>query len=117
MKNRIIIICFSLLLGNAAFAQTGQKNDLEEIKIKTSAVCEMCKKTIEDGLYTQKGIVSAVLDVPTKIVTVKYRSAKTNPEAIRTYISSLGYNADDVPANETAHDKLPGCCQKGSNGH
>ena len=32
-------------------------------------------------------------------------------ENIRTIISNLGYNADDVMANENAHNALPNCCQ------
>ncbi len=30
---------------------------------------------------------------------------------IKTVISNAGYRADDVPANEIAFKKLPGCCQ------
>lgn len=90
---------------------TAQTTVIKEVKITTSAQCDMCKKRIEDGLFTQKGVVSANLDVNTKVVTIKYRSNKTNEDDLRNYISSLGYQADSVPANKEAYDLLPGCCQ------
>lgn len=111
----IIILIVSGIIGLSNI--TGQKNTIEEVKIKTSSQCDMCKKRIEEGLYTQKGVVEAVLDVPSKILTVKFRPNKITVDQIRQYVSSLGYDADEVAANVTAHDQLPGCCQKGSTEH
>jgi len=108
MKHLIIILAAFLLINAKTSAQT---TTLAEVKITTSAQCDMCKKRIEDGLYSQKGIVEANLNVDTKIVTVKYRSNKTTYAIIRNYISGLGYSADDALANKEAYDKLPGCCQ------
>ncbi len=103
----------TLFISAGTFAQ---KNTVSEVSIKTSAQCDMCKTRIENGLYTQKGVVQATLDVETKILTIKFRSAKTNEDKLRLYISSLGYDADEIVANKIAHDNLPGCCQKGG-GH
>ncbi len=108
MKNIIILIATVGLLITGLNAQT---TVIKEVKIKTSAQCDMCKKRIEDGLFSQKGVVSAELDVKTQIVTIKYRSNKTTEDDLRNFISSLGYQADDVKANKEAYDQLPGCCQ------
>ena len=110
--NIIIVVIFFISAGIKA-----QSNVIVEVKIKTSAVCEMCKKRIEDGLYSQKGIVQADLNIESKIVTIKYRSNKTTEDKIRTYISSLGYNADTITADKNAYDKLPVCCQSESGMH
>ena len=88
-----------------------------EIKIKTSAVCGMCKDRIEQGLAFEKGIKDVSLDVETKIATVKYNPGKTTPDEIRKAISKLGYDADDVPADEKAYEKLPKCCKKDAPKH
>jgi len=108
MKNIIILIATIGFLVTGASAQT---TVIKEVKITTSAQCDMCKKRIEEGLFTQKGVVSANLDVNTKIVTIKYRGNKTNEDDLRNYISSLGYQADSVQANKEAYNELPGCCQ------
>jgi copper chaperone CopZ len=88
-----------------------------EIKIKTSAVCGMCKDRIEQGLAFEKGIKDVSLDVDTKIATVKYNPGKTNPDEIRNLISKLGYDADSIPADQKAYDKLPACCKKDAPEH
>ncbi len=109
-KLNIIAITFLLLFG-MTLAGNAQTNKVETIKIKTSAVCGSCKTRIENGLSNEKGIKEISLDLDTKIVTVKYLTAKTNPDEIRLAISKLGYDADDVKADKAAYDKLPACCK------
>jgi periplasmic mercuric ion binding protein len=109
MKHIVILLLTLGFLASSSFAQT---TVIKEVKIKTSAQCDMCKKRIEDGLYKQKGVVSADLNVDAKTVTIKYRGNKVTEDELRTYISSLGYDADHVPAQKEAYDKLPACCQK-----
>ena len=84
----------------------------ESIKIKTSAVCEDCKKIIETALNYTKGVKSANLDVDSKEVTVVYKSEKTNPDKIRLAISKAGYDADSIPASPKAYERLDPCCKK-----
>ena len=86
----------------------------ETIEIKTSAVCNMCKHTIETALFNIKGVKSATLDVPSKVVTVVYKTAQVTPEQLRTAITLVGYDADDMPADPKAYDNLSGCCKKGA---
>lgn len=94
-----------------------QETEMAEIKIKTSAVCNECKSTIESALAFTKGVKKSSLDVATSIVTVSYNPLKTTPEKIRTAISNAGYDADDVPANPKAYKKLSSCCKKEANAH
>jgi periplasmic mercuric ion binding protein len=110
MTNRV-----SLMLGILVFTMLNGCSMAEknvEIKIKTSAVCGMCKDRIEQGLAYEKGIKDVSLDVETKIATVKYNPAKITPDGIRKLISKLGYDADTVMADKTAYEKLPKCCKK-----
>lgn len=89
----------------------------EEVKIKTSAVCEMCKKTIERDLSYEKGVLSSDLDVSSQILTVKYNPKKTKVAKIKKAITKIGYDADELPANPKAYRKLPECCKKNNNIH
>jgi len=104
MKNLALVILMTLFTG-VMFAQN------KEIKIKTSAQCEMCKKRIEDKLNYTKGVKFAELDVASKELTIKYNTSKISDSEIRSTLSALGYNADGLKRDEAAHDKLPGCCQ------
>ena len=47
-----------------------------------------------------------------------FDTKKTNPDQLRTEVSKLGYNADNVKADPAARAKLPACCraEKGAGG-
>ena len=104
----ILIAIIATLSINVAQAQ----KKIETIEIQTSAVCDMCKETIEKQLAFTKGVTAAELDVPTGIVTVSFKANKTTADAIRKSINEVGYDADDSPADEKAYDNLHHCCKK-----
>jgi periplasmic mercuric ion binding protein len=117
-----IYFAIALLFGvlSVASAQENQAtagNRVETVAIQTSAQCGMCQAKIEKALFKAPGVVTGTLDLETMIVTVKYDSKTTGPEAIRTLIASVGYDADDVAADPEAYAKLPRCCQKGGHDH
>ena len=101
-----VMICSTKLIA--------QKTNTEELKVKTSAVCGMCKETLEKNLAFEKGIRKSNLDVDSKVITVTYNPEKITPEKIRLVISKIGYDADDIPADKKAHSKLDDCCKKGA---
>lgn len=108
MKKMVIMLIAVVLVSfNAAFA-----DDNKVVKIKTSAICSMCKARIERTLGLSKGVKESNLDLNDKVVTVTYNSKKTSPEAIKQIIVNTGYDADTEVANQKAHDKLPSCCRK-----
>jgi len=108
MKN----ILFSLVALLFVTSNVAKADDDKVVKIKTTAVCEMCKARIERTLGLSKGVKESNLDLKDKVVTVKYNPKKTTPEEIRATIVNTGYDADDALANQKAHDKLPNCCKK-----
>ncbi|MCX6282107.1 MAG: heavy metal-associated domain-containing protein [Bacteroidetes bacterium] len=114
MKTKIKILSSMMLLIFILASGTtfSQDKKTETIKIKTSAVCDMCKDRIEQGMAFEKGVKNVVLDVKTKIVTITYVPSKTTPDDLRKAISKLGYDADNVAADKAAYSKLPACCKK-----
>lgn len=106
----ILIILFATLSMNVAFAQ----KTIETAKIQTSAVCDMCKETIEKQLAFTKGVTAADLDVKTSIVTVSYKANKTTLDDIRRAINEVGYDADSTKATQKGYDNLHECCKKDS---
>lgn len=91
------------------------KPKTETIKIKTSAICEQCKETIEKKLAFTKGVTESNVDLDSKdkITTVVFNPKKTTADKIRKSIAEVGYDADDVLAVPAGYEKLPGCCKKG----
>lgn len=107
----VIMMTILIGAGNQSMAQDTKKSS-DEVKIKTSAVCGMCKDRIENDLSSEKGVKSVSVGTDTKIATVSYNPEKTDPAKIRIAISKIGYDADDVKADPEAYAKLPGCCKK-----
>ena len=107
----IFFLTAILLSFGTSFAQN---KGVETVQIKTSAVCEMCKETIEKEMSFTKGVTEASLDVKSAMLTVSFRSNKTSLEAIRKAINAIGYDADESPATAEAYEKLHGCCKKDS---
>src|SRR5688572_8968684 len=108
-RSALVLVAMLLLCGTSAYAQKKA-----EIKIKTSAECEMCKATIEKVMAYTKGVKKATLDLKTRELTVVYNPKKTSPDEIRKAISEAGYDADSIPANNKAYKKLEACCKGGN---
>ena len=108
MKNILLLIM--LVYTSSTFAQTKKT---AEIKIKTSAECDQCKKRIESNLIYEKGVKFCKLDMASKVLTVSYNTEKTNPEKIKKAVTMLGYVADEIKSDSLAYAKLPACCKVG----
>lgn len=117
MKYIITLVIISFFAVNTQRVSAQKASKTATITIKTSAQCEMCKERIEKVLAYEKGVISSNLEVETKVLTVKYKVAKTTPEKIKIAITKIGYDADDLKAAHKAHDNLPQCCQKGGHEH
>ncbi|WP_338876501.1 heavy metal-associated domain-containing protein [Spirosoma sp. SC4-14] len=113
-RNLFLTALTSLVILGSAFAGSTVRDDKDkEVKIKTSAICSMCKARIERNLSFEKGVKEANLDVKTKVVTIRYNPAKTDVAKLKANISKTGYDAEDVLADEVGYNKLPSCCKKG----
>jgi periplasmic mercuric ion binding protein len=109
MKSLLII--GMVFLSSVSFSQKAAK--YTTVIIQTSAECEQCEERLESGLNFTKGIKFAELDMVTMKLTVKYKTKAIDLATIKTKISSLGYTADDVPADPKAFEELPACCKPG----
>ena len=115
-----IQIKFLLAVGLFLFGLSGHPQeqssgkDLAEMKVKTSAVCGMCKETLESKLIYEKGVKSVDLNLDDMVLTVQYKPAKTDTETLKKAINDLGYDADDTKANPKKYDRLHECCKKDS---
>jgi mercuric ion binding protein len=111
---KIIVLNLLLALSFGAFAQ---KANGDTVSFASSVKCGMCKKTIESKLGKEKGVQSVNVDLKEHTVNVVYNPKKTNKQELKSKSSKIGYDADEVVADQKAHDELPACCQKTSKSH
>lgn len=95
----LMVACSSTL-----FAQT--KTDT----VKVWGNCEECKGKIEKAAK-KAGAASAEWNDETYLLIINYNGDKTSSLAIQKSIASVGYDTQDVKAEDAAYKKLPKCCQ------
>lgn len=90
-----------------------QQNAVQKVIIKTPTVqCEMCKDRIEKYLSREPGVSAVKVDYKKKVTYVTFLTDRNNIEQLKAAIANVGYDADDVTAEESAYNKLPKCCKK-----
>jgi copper chaperone CopZ len=99
----LIFICLTILMVNAQTVKTE--------KILALGSCDMCKTRIEKTIKAIDGVSSAVWDLNTKMVEVKYNSEKTNVSAISAEIAKVGHDTKLYKATDAVYASLPACCK------
>lgn len=113
MRKTLYLLLLSFSITNA---QEPKKN--QKAVIKTAIYCDHCKecetcgKNFQANMLKIKGLKMYELDEKKMTITVYFNPQKTNLQNIKTNISKLGYDADEIKADATAYEKLDGCCKK-----
>lgn len=78
-----------------------------------------CAKLITNALMSyaagpnlEGSITNSIeVDLENRVVTVRYDSMKTEIKNLEHHIASLGFQANEIPANPDAAAKLPAECR------
>lgn len=114
MRNSILLVLFTFF----SFTLSAQNSKNEKAVIQTTIdcdhckVCETCGQNFQENLYKIKGLKMYELDEKAMTLTVFYNGKKTTLNEIKTAITKLGYDADEMKADPNAYEKLDGCCKK-----
>jgi copper chaperone CopZ len=104
MKSLSIALFFVFAISSSSFAQTKQDT------IKVWGSCGMCKGKIEKAAKSA-GAKSATWDVESHVLVLSYKTEKTDLKKIQESIAKVGYDTQDVTADNAAYDALHGCCK------
>lgn len=108
MRKSLVLLATALFVSVTAMAQPTKR-----IVIQTPSVqCEKCKTRIENYLKRESGVQLVNVDYKRKTTTVTYITDRNDPEQLKAAIANLGYDADEITAEETAYKRLPACCKK-----
>lgn len=105
MKTRILL---AVVIFTTAFSLHGFAQRSEEIKVWGN--CGMCKKTIEAAAL-KGGASKASWNEETKMLSVSFKTKKTDLQQIQESVAASGYDTQDVTAPDEVYSKLHGCCQ------
>ena len=108
MKNLILIFTlFGVLTTSAQTNKTIQKDST--VTFNVSGVCSMCKMRIEEAAKG-RGVVSGIWDEDSKVFSLTYNTALTNPEKVQERIAYVGHDTELKIAKEKVYKELPECC-------
>ncbi|MFH0761225.1 MAG: heavy-metal-associated domain-containing protein [Bacteroidota bacterium] len=99
----IIMMCqFAFAGASTVMAQDkkAKKDNVQTMKCWVSMSCENCKAKVEKNIPYEKGVKGLDVDLPTKIVTIKYRPDKTSPAKLEKAIQKLGYKTEIIKEEE-----------------
>ncbi len=103
------IFCFTTV----SFAQYQQtQKAVGKAVIKTPTIlCEKCQEKVEFFISHTEGVTSCAVNIRKKTTTVTWLNDRTTLENIKTAIANMGYDADDIEAEEYAFKRLPKECK------
>ena len=112
-----MLLTIIMLSGVSSFAQYNSDSKFDTITIKTSAVCKQCKERLEHDMAFEKGVRSVTLDLETKELTLVVKKGRNTKQNLKKVVTKIGYDADDLMADQHAYDNLPACCKKDAPPH
>ncbi|KAB1157592.1 heavy-metal-associated domain-containing protein [Flavobacterium luteum] len=107
-----ILFVFAITQKTSAQISTDKaERGIKTEKIQVSGSCDMDKHRIEKASRSVSGVKSAVWDLDSKILTVKYDSYKKNTmDLVQQKVAEKGNDTEKYKASDEAYDKLPECC-------
>ncbi len=95
---------------SAGFAQQQKVTGKAVIKTPT-VLCDKCKDRVDFFISHEAGVTSVKADIKRKTTTVTWINDRTTLENIKVAIANLGFDADDIEAEEIAFKRLPKDCR------
>jgi copper chaperone CopZ len=110
----ISFIALTITLNASAQSHDHSKMNSGQTATKTESFkvwgqCDMCKSRIEKTVKSV-GASTAAWDEKSQMLTVTFDSTKTNKDALRKKIASVGHDTEKFKAPDDVYSKLPGCC-------
>ena len=87
---KILILMLALTMGiGGSFAQEKKQKKSETVTFVTNLDCENCAKKILNVIPFKKGVKDMEVDVPTKVVEIKFDPRKTSVEVLVEELKKL----------------------------
>ena len=80
------------------------------ITFAVEANCGDCKNRIESAL-DKKGVLKAVFNLESKILTVTYDPRKLQEIQLHNMVAMVGHDTEKVKASNVVYESLPDCCK------
>ncbi|MBS4014684.1 MAG: cation transporter [Bacteroidetes bacterium] len=103
-------VLFMFAVQAEANAFTHNHNETEA-EFKVLGKCGMCTTRIEKAAKGVKGVTYASYDLEKQMLKVKFKSDKTNQEAIEKAITNVGHDTENFKTDDKTYNNLHHCCK------
>jgi outer membrane receptor for ferrienterochelin and colicins len=105
-----ILLFLFILSAYPGFSQdNGNKKTDTTVQFVVYGNCSMCKERIEDAAKG-KGVTSAVWNMQSKILTLRFHPALTTRDKVEQRIADVGHDTERKKAQDAVYKNLPDCC-------
>jgi hypothetical protein len=112
LKSSILIIAVFFISISASAQKTNQKAVIQTVlNCDHCSACETCGLKFKTEMLKIRGVKMYTLDEKAMTFTVYFNPVKTDLQTIKVAISKLGYDADEVKADQISFEKLDDCCK------
>jgi copper chaperone CopZ len=80
---------------HAVSAQENRKNE-ELVVFHVSMSCHSCEQKINKNIPYEKGVQDLTVELEKRLVTIKYRTDKTDKDKLKKAIEKLGFTCEEV---------------------
>jgi mercuric ion binding protein len=87
------------------------QNTVKDTSITVYGNCSSCKKAIEKAAKSVKGVKTASWDKKKKILNIQYDISETSLNTIEKAIIDIGYDTENMRAEESVYNELHECCK------
>ena len=72
-----------------------KKGEIKEVVFNVHLHCENCVKKVQENIAFEKGVKDMKVSLADQTVMLKYDSAKTSAEKLKSAIEKLGYKVNE----------------------
>lgn len=87
------------------------QNAVKDTSITVYGNCSSCKKAIEKAAKSVNGVKTASWDKKKKILNIQYDISETSLNTIEKAIIDIGYDTENMRAEESVYNELHECCK------
>ena len=96
LRSILIAVAFLFALNVVSAQEKKRKGKEEQVVFSVNMHCENCEKRIKKNIPYEKGVNDLTTDLNKHLVTIKYKTAKTNKDNLKMAIEKLGYTCEEV---------------------
>jgi len=87
------------------------QNAVKDTSITVYGNCSSCKKAIEKAVKSVDGVKTASWDKKKKILNIQFDLSETSLNTIEKAIIDIGYDTENMRAEESVYNELHECCK------